>query len=291
MFTNDTLLGKTILITGGGSGLGFHMAKRCAELGAGVAICGRTEAKLTQAVQALQAAQAGNEAKGPPPRHYVCDVRDYEAVGQMQARIRRDFGSLRAVVNNAAGNFLAASEDLTPGGFNAVVDIVLKGSFNCAQQAGQHWLEQGESGTILNIVTTYTETGCAFVLPSACAKAGVQAMTTSLAYEWGPYGIRSNAIAPGPFPTEGAWSRLMPNQDFQQQMADRHPMGRTGSPEELAELAVFLLSDQASYINGECVNIDGGERLQGAQFNAIAQLMPREELKEAFRQMKAQRSS
>jgi NAD(P)-dependent dehydrogenase (short-subunit alcohol dehydrogenase family) len=254
------------------------MAQGFAQLGASVAICGRTEAKLQAALPQL--------AAHGPARYYVCDVRDYDAVAQMLDRIYTDLGPLTDVVNNAAGNFLSASEDLSPGGFRAVVDIVLHGAFNCTTLAGKRWIAEGRKGNVLNIVTTYTETGCAFVLPSACAKAGVYALTTSLAFEWGPYGIRVNAIAPGPFPTEGAWSRLVPNDDFAQQMATRTPLGRPGQGPELANLAAFLLSDLAAFITGECVTIDGGERLQGAQFNAIANLMPRPQLKEVFRQMR-----
>ena len=276
------MAGRVVLITGGGSGLGLAMGKRLAELGATVEICGRTEEKLQTAVAALNQHAGRENAAG----YTVCDVRDYAAVGQMLTDIRSRRGQLTDVINNAAGNFLAASEELSPNGFKAVVDIVLHGAFNVTTQAGKHWIDQGRQGNVLNIVTTYTETGCAFVLPSACAKAGVYALTTSLAYEWGPYGIRVNSIAPGPFPTDGAWERLVPNEDFNEQMKQRHPMRRYGDKTELANLAVFLLSDLAPYINGECVTIDGGERLQGAQFNAIAQLMPRDQLKQVFNQMK-----
>jgi NAD(P)-dependent dehydrogenase (short-subunit alcohol dehydrogenase family) len=225
----------------------------------------------------------------------VCDVRDYAAVGRMLERIETDLGPLTGLVNNAAGNFLSASEDLSPGGFKAVIDIVLHGAFNCTQQAGKRWIDTGRKGAVLNIVTTYTETGCAFVLPSACAKAGVYALTTSLAYEWGTYGIRLNSIAPGPFPTEGAWSRLVPpaaanGADYNTEWQQRLPLGRFGDPQELADLAVFLLSDAAGYITGECITIDGGERLQGAQFNAIAHWLPRPQLKGAFRHMRDQPS-
>jgi NAD(P)-dependent dehydrogenase (short-subunit alcohol dehydrogenase family) len=287
LFSPDALRGHTILVTGGGSGLGLAMATRFVQLGATAVICGRTEAKLQAAVSHLQA-QASHGGKAA---YYVCDVRDYDAVGQLVERIWAEHGPLTGLVNNAAGNFLSASEELSPGGFKVVVDIVLHGSFNCTQQVGKRWIAEGLPGAVLSIVTTYTETGCAFVLPSACAKAGVYALTTSLAYEWGTYGIRLNSIAPGPFPTEGAWSRLVPpgsqaGADFNQQWQQRLPLGRFGNPEELADLATFLLSDAAGYITGECITIDGGERLQGAQFNAIAHWMPRPQLKEAFRAMR-----
>lgn len=279
-FSSTPLADKVILVTGGGSGLGLAMAKQFVAYGARVAICGRTEAKL-------QAARAEISPDPALAKAYPCDVRDHAAVEAMVAQIVADFGQLDGLVNNAAGNFLAASEDLTPGGFRAVVDIVLHGTFHCTHAAGNYWIAQKRPGVVLNIVTTYTETGNAFVLPSACAKAGVYALTNSLAYEWGPYGIRLNSIAPGPFPTKGAWSRLVPSDDFAQQMANRNPLGRAGEPEELADLATFMLSDLSAYMNGSCVTLDGGERLQGAQFNAITQLMPREQLREVFRAMKA----
>jgi NAD(P)-dependent dehydrogenase (short-subunit alcohol dehydrogenase family) len=285
MFANNTLANKTILVTGGGSGLGLAMAKRFGELGARVAICGRTEAKLQNAAKEIA-------ATGAQVLTHVVDVRDYEKVGEMIQRIVRECGSLDGLVNNAAGNFLSASEDLSPNAFKAVVDIVLTGSFNCTQHFGKYLIAEKKPGVVLSIVTTYTETGSAFVLPSACAKAGVYAMTTSLATEWGPYGIRLNAIAPGLFPTEGAWSRLMPgNASLIEQYKKKVPLGRFGQHEELANLAVFLLSDLSSYITGACVTIDGGERLQSGQFNTLAHLMPREELKKVFQMMKPKKSS
>jgi NAD(P)-dependent dehydrogenase (short-subunit alcohol dehydrogenase family) len=279
MFTKDTLAGKTILVTGGGSGLGFAMASHFAEYGANVAICGRTEEKLKGAVAQIT-------EKGGKATYKVVDVRDYEAVGKMIAELVAEFGSLNGLVNNAAGNFYCPSEDLTPNGFKSVVDIVLNGTFNCSQQFGKYLIDNKLPGSILNIVTTYTETGSAFVLPSACAKAGVYAMTNTLAFEWATYGIRVNAIAPGPFPTKGAWQRLMPNPEIEKYYLKRQPMGRFGQPEELANLAVFLMSDLSPYITGECVTIDGGERLQGGQFNFIAQMMPREQLKAMFAAMR-----
>jgi len=200
----------------------------------------------------------------------------------------QDWGRLDAVVNNAAGNFLAASETLSPRAFRAVVDIVLVGTFHVSRWAGAYWIENRLPGHILNIVTTYTETGCAFVLPSAAAKAGVQALTLSLAYEWAPYGIRVNAIAPGPFPTEGAWSRLMPGSDFEEVYKKRLPTQRYGQPEELGALAAFLLSDLAPYLTGAVIPIDGAERLQGAMFNYLAQVTDRETLKAVFAALRAQ---
>lgn len=279
MFKEDTLKGKTILITGGGSGLGYAMAHAFTETGASVAICGRTEEKLQKAVNELN--DLGGDA-----RYYVCDVRDYDKVKEMTDSIVADFGAMDGLVNNAAGNFLSASEDLTPNGFKAVVDIVLQGTFNCTHAFGNYLIDQERPGSVLNIVTTYTETGSAFVLPSACAKAGVKALTNSLAYEWAHYNIRLNSIAPGPFPTEGAWTRLVPDERLEKQFLDKIPMKRYGDHEELANLAVFLMSDMAPYITGECVTIDGGERLVSGQFNFIDKLMPREQLKKIFRSMR-----
>lgn len=281
MFTTDTLQDQTILITGGGSGLGLEMAKKFASLGAHIAICGRTESKLENAAKEI--AEEGDRQV----ETYVCDVRDYERVKEMVDGIISDFGSMEGLVNNAAGNFLAASEDLSPGGFKAIVDIVLHGSFNCTHVFGNYLIDQGKSGSVLSIVTTYAEgTGSAFVLPSACAKAGVLTMTRSLAYEWATYNIRLNAIAPGPFPTEGAWTRLVPDDSFEEKFLSKIPAGRYGEPEELANLAAFLMSDMVPYITGECVVIDGGERLSAGQFNFIDKLAPREKLKQFFEALK-----
>lgn len=280
MFKEDTLKKDVILITGGGSGLGLSMAKMFASLGADIAICGRTEEKLEKATEEL-------EEFGTNVKWYATDVRDYEAVGMMMSLITEDFGMITGLVNNAAGNFLSASEDLSPGGFKTVVDIVLHGSFNCTHHFGNYLIDNKREGNILNIVTTYAEdAGSAFVLPSACGKAGVLAMTRSLAFEWAEYGIRLNAIAPGPFPTEGAWTRLFPDEKFEQMYLDKIPAGRYGEHEELSNLAAFLISDMAPYITGECVTIDGGEKLSGGQFNFIDGMMDRQKLKGMFKMMK-----
>lgn len=281
MFTENTLEDQVILITGGGSGLGLAMAKKFASLGSDIAICGRTEEKLQQALEEITG--AGDDITA---RYYVADVRDYDRIQEMIGQIISDFGDMTGLVNNAAGNFLSASEDLTPGGFKAVVDIVLHGSFNCTHVFGNYLIDKEREGNILNMVTTYSEsTGSAFVLPSASAKAGVLAMTRSLAYEWATYGIRLNAIAPGPFPTEGAWSRLVPDEETEKKFMSKIPAGRYGEHEELANLAAFLMSDMAPYITGECVVIDGGERLSAGQFNFIDKLAPREKLKDFFKKM------
>jgi len=281
MFTSDTLQDQTILITGGGSGLGLEMAKKFASLGANIAICGRTVSKLENASEDI-ADQGDGQVE-----IYECDVRDYDRVKEMIGEIVNNFGAMDGLVNNAAGNFLAASEDLSPGGFKAIIDIVLHGSFNCTHAFGNYLIDNDRKGNVLSIVTTYAEdTGSAFVLPSACAKSGVLTMTRSLAYEWATYGIRLNAIAPGPFPTKGAWTRLVPDENFEEKFLAKVPMDRYGEPDELANLATFLMSDMAEYMTGECVVIDGGEKLAAGQFNFIDQLAPREKLKEFFAAMK-----
>ncbi len=281
MFKEGTLNNQTILITGGGSGLGLEMAKKFASLGADIAICGRTESKLENAAEEIA------DQDDVQVEIYPCDVRNHNRVKEMIGEIVDDFGAMDGLVNNAAGNFLSASEDLTPGGFKAIIDIVLHGSFNCTHAFGNYLIDSEREGNVLSIVTTYAEdTGSAFVLPSACAKSGVLTMTRSLAYEWATYGIRLNAIAPGPFPTEGAWTRLVPDESFEEKFLAKIPAGRYGEPDELANLAAFLMSDMAKYLTGDCITIDGGERLAAGQFNFIDQLTSREKLKEFFKEMK-----
>jgi len=212
---------------------------------------------------------------GGAAAYATCDVRDFSSVDAAASKAEEQFGEINTLVNNAAGNFIARTEKLTPNAFNAVVGIVLNGTFNCTQAFGKRWIARKVAGNILNIVTTYAAVNCgsAFVVPSSCAKAGVLAMTTSLAVEWAKYHIRLNAIAPGPFPTEGAWSRLMPSKQFEEHAKDKHPMKRYGRHEELANLAAFLVSDMAEYINGECVIIDGAQWLRGAgEFNDLLML-------------------
>jgi NAD(P)-dependent dehydrogenase (short-subunit alcohol dehydrogenase family) len=263
MFQNDLLNGRTILITGGGTGLGRSMALRFAELGANLFLAGRRVEPLVETSEAIR-------AKGARAAYASVDVRDFAAVEQMIAAAEKEFGSVDTLVNNAAGNFIARTEKLSPNAFNAVIGIVLQGTFHCTLALGRKWIAAKQAGNILNIVTTYASTnaGSGFVVPSACAKAGVLAMTTSLAVEWARYHIRLNAIAPGPFPTEGAFSRLMPSKEFEEHAKNSHPMKRFGRHEELANLAAYLLSGQADYINGECVVIDGGLWLRGAgEFN------------------------
>jgi NAD(P)-dependent dehydrogenase (short-subunit alcohol dehydrogenase family) len=257
MFQSDLLAGKRILITGGGSGLGKSMGRRFLELGAALAICGRRQ-EVLEATAAEHRAATGGEVVTSG-----CDVRDVDAVEAMIEQLSAE-RPLDALVNNAAGNFLCRSEELSPRAIDAVLGIVLRGSANCTLACGRRWLRQGASGTVLSITTTYAWTGSAYVLPSAMAKAGVLAMTQSLAVEWGGRGIRLNAIAPGPFPTQGAWERLVPKPELAQHFETRNPPGRPGAHRELADLAAFLLADGSAYINGEVVTIDGGGWLQGA---------------------------
>ena len=274
MFQSDLLRGQVVLITGGGTGLGKAMAQRCAKLGAAVAICGR-RGEVAEAAAREIAEATGAEVMGS-----ACDVRRFEEVEAWVAAAVARFGRVTALVNNAAGNFLARTETLSPNAFRTVVDIVLGGTFHATLAAGRQMIAQGEGGNVLSIVTTYAWTGSAFVVPSAAAKAGVLAMTRSLAVEWGEHRIRCNAIAPGPIPTEGAFARLMPP-GVKQGSLCKVPLDRFGEPRELADLAVFLLSAGSGYVNGEVVTIDGGEWLNGGEFNFLTQV-PREQLDAGF---------
>jgi len=268
MFQKDLLKDRAIFLTGGGSGLGRSMALRFAELGAHLFVVGRREEPLKEVCDEIH--RTGGSAA-----YATCDVRDPAAVETAAAAADQQFGRIDTLVNNAAGNFMARTESLSPNAFNAVVGIVLNGSFYCTQTFGKRWIAQKLGGNVLNIVTTYASANCGsgFVVPSACAKAGVLAMTTSLAVEWAKYHIRLNAIAPGPFPTEGAWSRLIPSKQFEDHSRDKHPLKRFGRHEELTNLAAFLISDMSEYINGECVVIDGGQWLRGAgEFNDLSML-------------------
>jgi NAD(P)-dependent dehydrogenase (short-subunit alcohol dehydrogenase family) len=260
MFKDDLLVGKRVLITGGGTGLGRSTGRRLLELGAELVICGR-RAEVLEATAREHAEATGGRVTAHP-----CDVRDAVAVEAMVEAV----WPLDALINNAAGNFICRSEELSPGGIDAVVSIVLKGSLNSTLACGRRWLAEGRSGNVLSIVTSYAWTGSAYVLPSAVAKAGVLAMTRSLAVEWGGRGVRLNAIAPGPFPTEGAWQRLVPRPDLARTFETRNPLGRPGEHRELADLVAFLLADGSGFVNGEVVTIDGGEWLKGAgQFNFL----------------------
>jgi NAD(P)-dependent dehydrogenase (short-subunit alcohol dehydrogenase family) len=268
MFQPDLLKGRAIFLTGGGSGLGRSMAIGFAQLGARMFLIGRREEPLQETCKEIR--RLGGSAE-----FTSCDVRDVSAVESAFDAAEGHFGEIDSLVNNAAGNFMARTEKLSSNAFNAVVGIVLNGTFHCTQAFAKRRITKKLPGNILNITTTYAaaNSGSGYVVPSACAKAGVLALTTSLAVEWAKYQIRINAIAPGPFPTEGAWSRLIPSKQFEEHAVNKHPMKRFGKHEELVNLAAFLLSGMSEYINGECVVIDGGQWLRGAgEFNDLALL-------------------
>ncbi|GAA4385325.1 SDR family oxidoreductase [Hymenobacter koreensis] len=265
MLRDGALQGKTIIVTGGGTGLGRAMTTYFLQLGANVVISSRKLDVLEKTAQELR------DQTGGQVLPVQCDVRKYDEVEALLKRTLDTFGGVDVLVNNAAGNFISPTERLSHKAFDVIVDIVLRGSYNCTLALGKHWIEQNKPGTILNIVTTYASVGSAFVVPSAAAKAGVLAMTRSLAVEWAKYGIRSVAIAPGPFPTEGAWSRLFPEPLASKlDPAASVPLKRVGNHQELANLAAYLVSDFAAYVNGEVITIDGGEWLNGAgEFNKL----------------------
>ncbi|HVX62486.1 MAG TPA: SDR family oxidoreductase [Pirellulales bacterium] len=265
MLRPGAFAGKTIVITGGGTGLGRSMGRCLLSLGARLVICGRRAEVLQQTARELEQ-ETGGEVLPQP-----CDVRNTDQVNALVAAAKGRFGVVHGLINNAAGNFICPTERLSYNAFQTVVDIVLGGTTHCTLAFGKQWIAEGTPGVILNIVATYASTGSGFVVPSAVAKAGVLALTRSLASEWGKYGIRSNAIAPGPFPTEGAWSRLMP-EPLQGLFnpAERIPLGRVGEHQELANLAAYLLSDYSAYMTGSCITLDGGELVRGAgEFNYL----------------------
>jgi NAD(P)-dependent dehydrogenase (short-subunit alcohol dehydrogenase family) len=267
MFRKDLLQHKRIFITGGGTGLGRGMAQRFLELGAVVYICGRRDEVLRKTASELAAATQGQIHALP------CDIRDAEAVEGVIDSIWKD-GPLDVLVNNAAGNFIARTEELSQRAFESVIGIVLMGTLNCVLACGRRWLKAGHKGTVLSISATYAPVGSAYVVPSAIAKAGVEALTSSLAVEWGDRGIRFNAIAPGPIPTQGAFSRVLPKPELETLALDRNPLHRFGTVEELANLAAFLVSDGSGYVNGEVIRMDGGELLQGAgEFSSLGRIL------------------
>jgi NAD(P)-dependent dehydrogenase (short-subunit alcohol dehydrogenase family) len=266
MLKEDSLKDQVIVVTGGGSGLGEAMTRYFLNLGAKVVITSRNIEKLKQAKSDLED-QTGGEVLA-----VQCDVRHYNQVESLLKATLKEFGKVDGLLNNAAGNFICPTERLSANAFDTIIDIVLKGSKNCTLAFGKHWIKtKQKKATILNIVTTYAWTGSAYVVPSATAKAGVLAMTRSLAVEWAKYGIRSNAIAPGPFPTKGAWDRLLPgNLKETFDMSKKVPVGRFGDHQELANIAAYLMSDYSAYVNGEVITIDGGEWLKGAgEFNML----------------------
>lgn len=270
MLKDNALKDKVIIVTGGGTGLGRSMSKYFLQLGAKVVIASRKLPVLEQTAKELEAETGGEVLP------LECDVRDYLAVEKTIQTVVEKFGKIDVLLNNAAGNFISPTEKLSAKAFDTIIGIVLQGSYNFTLAVGKHWIAQKQGGTILNIVTTYAWTGSAYVVPSACAKAGVLAMTRSLAVEWAKYGIRSNAIAPGPFPTKGAWDRLFP-EPLREMMKieNKVPLGRVGEHQELANLAAYLVSDFSAYVNGEVITIDGAEWLKGAgEFNYLDMLTP-----------------
>src|SRR5688572_6304649 len=272
MLKENALKGRTILVTGGGSGLGKSMSTYFLQLGANVIICSRNLDKINKAVDELSV-QTGGNISG-----FSCDVRNYSEVEHVIQEGIAKYGEINGLVNNAAGNFISPTERLSHRAFDSVVDIVLRGSYNCSLALGKYWIEKKIKASVLSIVTTYAWVGSGFVVPSACAKAGVLAMTKSLAVEWGKYGLRFNAIAPGPFPTKGAWDRLFPKEFMDAlDINSKIPVGRVGEHQELANLVAYLMSDYSAYINGDVITIDGGEWMQnGGEFTWVGNMIPKE---------------
>ena len=289
MLRDDALKGKTIVVTGGGTGLGKSMSTYLSKLGANVVITSRKLDVLQNTAKEIEQETGGKILA------VACDVRNEDEVENVLKQTLATFSKVHGLLNNAAGNFISPTERLSANAFSTVIDIVLKGTVNCTLAFGKHWIKEKQAASILNIITTYASTGSAYVVPSACAKGGVLTLTRSLAVEWGKYGIRTNAIAPGPFPTKGAWDRLLHGDlakkfDFK----NRVPLKRIGDHQELANLAAFMLSDFSGYINGDVITIDGGEWLQGAgQFNGLEMVTPEmwDMLEKMIRSTKKENSS
>ena len=283
MLKENSLRNKVILVTGGGSGLGKSMVEYFVELGANVIITSRRKELLDEVAKKIN---AENESEVFP---VPCDVRNIDEVEKVVDEAYKKFGKVDCLINNAAGNFISPTERLSTRAFDAIIDIVLKGTINFTLTLGKKWIEEKINGNVLNIVTTYSWTGSAYVVPSACAKAGVLSLTRSLAVEWAKYKIRFNAIAPGPFPTKGAWERLLPG-DLKDKFdpSKKVPVGRVGEHQELSNLAAYLVSDYSSYINGEVITIDGAEWLKGAgQFNHLE--MVSDQMWDMFEMMRKKR--
>jgi len=265
MFRPGLMKGQRILITGGGTGLGKVMAEACLMLGAEVYICGRRGGVLDETARELMDAHGGKVAG------IACDIRVPEAITEMVDRIWSDGGALTGLINNAAGNFISRTEDLSPRAFDAIANIVFRGSFFVTLECGKRWIEEGKSASVISILTTWVWNGGPFTTPSAMSKAGLNAMTQSLAVEWGGKGIRFNAIAPGPFPTEGMSARLNPgSQESAYADMSSNPMNRVGDMRELANLAVYLLHPLSGYVNGQTIAIDGAAfQATGGNFSAL----------------------
>ena len=283
MMNGKPFADKIVLISGGATGLGLAMAKKIGSYGATMVILSRNEERLNEAVESMKKENIN-------AHYYVCDVRDHEKVEETVQDIWKGLGPINCLINNAAGNFISRTEDLSVKAFESVIGIVLMGTIHLSLSVGKMWIKEKMKGNILNITTTYSWTGSGYVTPSAAAKGGVTAFTRSLASEWGSKGIRVNAIAPGPFKTEGAWKRLVPTEMVEKEMTKRVPLGRLGQPEEISELAAYLLSDYSGYINGDIVTIDGGEWIYGGgQFNQLSTLPDEfwESLKESRKKIRS----
>ncbi|SDD98452.1 NAD(P)-dependent dehydrogenase, short-chain alcohol dehydrogenase family [Dyadobacter soli] len=267
MLRDGALENRTIIVTGGGTGLGKSMAAYFLRLGANVVICSRKADVLEKTASELASETGGKII------YMECDVRKTEQIENVIAKAVEAFGRVDGLVNNSAGNFISPTERLSYKAVDTVVDIVLRGTYYFTLALGKYWIENGIKGSVLNIVTTYATTGSGWVVPSAMAKAGVLTMTKSLAFEWARHGIRLNAIAPGPFPTKGAWDRLFP-EELATKFAfeNRIPLARTGDHQELANLAAYLISDFSAYMTGEVITLDGGEVLGGGQFNFLKEV-------------------
>ena len=270
MFQEGLLKGKRILVTGGGTGLGREIAARYLELGADVYICGRRKPVLDATARELMQQHGGSV------KTHAVDIRQAAAVDEMIEAIWQE-GPLTGLVNNAAGNFISRTQDLSPRGFDAIANIVFHGTFYTTHAVGRRWIAGGHKGSVVSILVTWVWTGSPFVVPSAMSKAGLHIMTKSLAVEWGPYGIRLNAIAPGVFPTEGANARLAPGEDWKKRQAPPNPMGRNGEMPELTNLATFLMADGVEWLTGQTIAIDGAGYLQnGGSFTELAKLSDQE---------------
>ena len=266
MFRNDLLKDKAILITGGGTGIGNSIAKKYGSLGAKIVILGRREEVLKEAVDDFR-------NNGITASYRSCDVRNPEQISQTLDFFQEEIGPIDVLVNNAAGNFVSPTEKLSPHAVDSILNIVLHGTIYMTLEMGKRWIRSKRGGVVLDIVTPYAWTGSAYVVPSAAAKAGVLAVVRSLAVEWAKYGIRHVAIAPGAFPTPATRKNLFPLEGMEKALLERIPMGRTGNLEEIANLATYLISEEASFINGEVVTIDGGEWLRGAgEFSGLSVL-------------------